>query len=150
MRCTGCGSENPDSKRFCGDCGSPLGNRCPNCGSDNLATKKFCGDCGAQLPTNAPTVAAETLAATPTEAIRVTSAQADASTLTDGERKTVTALFADIKGSTKLMRDLDPEEARAIVDPVPAYDRGGASLRRLHGAIHGRRRFRLVRRPNRA
>ena len=36
----------------------------------------------------------------------------------DGERKTVTALFADIKGSTELMRDLDPEEARAIVDPV--------------------------------
>jgi class 3 adenylate cyclase len=36
----------------------------------------------------------------------------------DGERKTVSALFADIKGSTELMRDLDPEEARAIVDPV--------------------------------
>jgi class 3 adenylate cyclase len=36
----------------------------------------------------------------------------------DGERKTVTALFADIKGSTELMRNLDPEEARAIVDPV--------------------------------
>jgi class 3 adenylate cyclase len=36
----------------------------------------------------------------------------------DGERKTVTALFADIKGSTELMRELDPEEARAIVDPV--------------------------------
>jgi class 3 adenylate cyclase len=36
----------------------------------------------------------------------------------DGERKTVTALFGDIKGSTELMRDLDPEEARAIVDPV--------------------------------
>jgi class 3 adenylate cyclase len=36
----------------------------------------------------------------------------------DGERKTVTALFADIKGSTELMRDLDPEEARAVIDPV--------------------------------
>jgi class 3 adenylate cyclase len=36
----------------------------------------------------------------------------------EGERKTVTALFADLKGSTELMRDLDPEEARAIVDPV--------------------------------
>jgi class 3 adenylate cyclase len=42
---------------------------------------------------------------------------ADAGTL-EGERKTVTALFADIKGSTELMRELDPEEARAIVDPV--------------------------------
>ena len=35
-----------------------------------------------------------------------------------GERKTVTALFADIKGSTELEQDLDPEEARAIVDPA--------------------------------
>jgi class 3 adenylate cyclase len=38
--------------------------------------------------------------------------------ITDGERKTVTALFADIKGSTELMRELDPEEARAVIDPV--------------------------------
>jgi predicted ATPase/class 3 adenylate cyclase len=45
----------------------------------------------------------------------------------DGERKTVTALFADIKGSTELMRDLDPEEARAIVDPV---------LQLMIGAVH--------------
>jgi class 3 adenylate cyclase len=36
----------------------------------------------------------------------------------DGERKTVTALFADIKGSMELMEDLDPEEARGIVDPA--------------------------------
>jgi len=40
------------------------------------------------------------------------------STTLDGERKTVTALFADIKGSTELEQDLDPEEARAIVDPA--------------------------------
>jgi class 3 adenylate cyclase len=36
----------------------------------------------------------------------------------EGERKTVTALFADIKGSTELMEDIDPEEARRIVDPA--------------------------------
>jgi len=36
----------------------------------------------------------------------------------EGERKTVTALFADIKGSTELMEDLDPEEARAVIDPA--------------------------------
>jgi class 3 adenylate cyclase/tetratricopeptide (TPR) repeat protein len=34
------------------------------------------------------------------------------------ERKTVTALFADIKGSTELMEELDPEEARRLVDPA--------------------------------
>ena len=50
-------------------------------------------------------------------AVLVAAEQADASAL-EGERKTVTALFADIKGSTELEQDLDPEEARAIVDPA--------------------------------
>jgi class 3 adenylate cyclase len=50
--------------------------------------------------------------------IRVAPEQPDASTVLEGERKTVTALFADIKGSTELMEDLDPEEARAIIDPA--------------------------------
>jgi class 3 adenylate cyclase len=45
----------------------------------------------------------------------------------DGERKTVTALFADIKGSMELMEELDPEEARAIVDPA---------LRLMIDAVH--------------
>jgi class 3 adenylate cyclase len=60
--------------------------------------------------------------------VRITSEQTVAdSAASEGERKTVTALFADIKGSTELMRDLDPEEARAIVDPV---------LRLMMAAVH--------------
>jgi class 3 adenylate cyclase len=39
-------------------------------------------------------------------------------TAIEGERKTLTALFADLKGSTELMESLDPEEARAIIDPT--------------------------------
>src|SRR6202022_12958 len=50
--------------------------------------------------------------------IHVTPGQPDASAVPNGERKTVTALFADIKGSMELMEDLDPEEARGIVDPA--------------------------------
>jgi class 3 adenylate cyclase len=38
--------------------------------------------------------------------------------LTGDERKTVTALFADLKGSTALIEGLDPEEARALIDPA--------------------------------
>src|SRR4051812_36101202 len=41
-----------------------------------------------------------------------------ATTVTDGERKMITALFADLKGSTALIEGLDPEEARAIIDPA--------------------------------
>ena len=48
----------------------------------------------------------------------IVAADGAASEALEGERKTVTALFADIKGSTELMRDLDPEEARAIIDPA--------------------------------
>jgi class 3 adenylate cyclase len=48
----------------------------------------------------------------------MTPESSDASTTIDGERKTVTALFADIKGSTELMEDFDPEAARAIIDPA--------------------------------
>jgi class 3 adenylate cyclase len=50
--------------------------------------------------------------------IRVVPERPDASAVIEGERKTVTALFADIKDSTEMMRDLDPEEARAIIDPA--------------------------------
>jgi class 3 adenylate cyclase len=41
-----------------------------------------------------------------------------AADLANGERKTVTALFADIRGSTELLERLDPEEARALIDPA--------------------------------
>ncbi len=46
------------------------------------------------------------------------SGEAEGVEVPEGERKTVTALFADIKGSMELMEDLDPEQARAIVDPA--------------------------------
>jgi hypothetical protein len=38
--------------------------------------------------------------------------------VTEGERKTITALFADLKGSTALVEGLDPEEARSVIDPA--------------------------------
>ena len=119
MRCSSCGSQNPGEKKFCGDCGAPLANRCPKCNAENAPGKRFCGDCGTSLAANATTSRAKQIAATPTETeICVTPEQADAPTLADGERKAVTALFADIKGSIELMEDLDPEDARRLVDPA--------------------------------
>src|SRR5207245_2995217 len=52
------------------------------------------------------------------ERIRVEQAALEARGAPDGERKTITALFADLKGSTALIEGLDPEEARALIDPV--------------------------------
>jgi predicted ATPase/class 3 adenylate cyclase len=42
----------------------------------------------------------------------------EARAIPDGERKTITALFADIKGSMALLEHLDPEEARSLIDPA--------------------------------
>jgi hypothetical protein len=50
--------------------------------------------------------------------IRAEQAALEARSGTDGERKTITALFADLKGSTALIEGLDPEEAQAIIDPA--------------------------------
>jgi class 3 adenylate cyclase len=119
MRCIKCGTESSTSRKFCAACGSPLFSRCAKCGAENAPSSAFCEDCGTALTANAASAAASSpQAASTAPDIRVTPGQPDASTALDGERKTVTALFADIKGSTELMRDLDPEEARAIVDPV--------------------------------
>ena len=87
--------------------------RCAKCGSENPDSKRFCGDCGAALATRAVTPHLSDSADAPAANLRVEDERAP-----EGERKTVTALFADIKGSTELMRDLDPEEARAIIDPA--------------------------------
>jgi hypothetical protein len=113
MRCSNCKVENPVGKKFCSDCGAPLANLCPECGADNPAGKRFCGECGATLA--APTAASP--AKKPGDsAVRVVDTSAPENI--EGERKTVTALFADIKGSTEMMEDLDPEAARAIIDPA--------------------------------
>src|SRR5271169_4195034 len=111
MRCSNCKTENPPGKKFCGDCGAPLANLCSKCGADNPAGKRFCGECGTALG-----LAAAPASKSNDSPIRV--AETPASENLEGERKTVTALFADIKGSTELEQDLDPEEARAIVDPA--------------------------------
>jgi double zinc ribbon protein/adenylate/guanylate cyclase family protein len=119
MRCSKCGTDNREGRKFCAQCGAPLKPVCPSCGAENEPGEKFCGDCGAAVAANAvATPTSSTQAATTAPNIRVAPEQPDASTTIDGERKTVTALFADIKGSTELMEDLDPEEARAIIDPA--------------------------------
>src|SRR5215469_16782584 len=119
MRCSKCGAESLSGKRFCAECGSPLPIRCPKCGAETSANAKFCADCGTALAAIArPGSDSSAIASSTAKEIRITPEHADALSAIDGERKTVTALFADIKGSTELMSELDPEEARAVIDPV--------------------------------
>ncbi|HUA33466.1 MAG TPA: adenylate/guanylate cyclase domain-containing protein [Candidatus Binataceae bacterium] len=116
MRCSSCDTDNPAGMKFCGNCAAPLQNRCAQCGFDNPPNFKFCGQCATPLGA-AASQAPNTQSAKSGPAVRIT-AEASAASAPDGERKTVTALFADIKGSMDLMEELDPEEAREIVDPA--------------------------------
>jgi class 3 adenylate cyclase/tetratricopeptide (TPR) repeat protein len=113
MRCSKCGGYNREGRKFCTNCGTPLVATCPKCSTPVQPGEKFCGECGVAIgafASRAPSGRQPTFTQS-VDAISTTDA-------IDGERKTVTALFADIKGSTELMEDLDPEEARAIIDPA--------------------------------
>ena len=112
MRCSKCGADNREGRKFCAQCGSPLAVKCPSCGASNEPGERFCGDCGVALA--APAAPAPKKSEEPQ--IRVTHESAPDNI--EGERKTVTILFADIKGSKALIEDLDPEESRATVDPA--------------------------------
>jgi class 3 adenylate cyclase len=84
---------------------------CARCGAQNEPDEDFCGECAAPLASS--TTPVKKSSETPIRIVESSSTESF-----DGERKIVTALFADIKGSMELMEDLDPEEARAIVDPA--------------------------------
>src|SRR5712691_11708301 len=122
MRCGSCDFENPEGLKFCNECGTALRRRCTQCGFTNAPQAKFCGECGTTLsPQSSVPSAHPPVSYTPShlaERIRAEQATLEARGAPDGERKTVTALFADLKGSTALIEGLDPEDARAIIDPA--------------------------------
>jgi class 3 adenylate cyclase/tetratricopeptide (TPR) repeat protein len=116
MRCPRCEHENPASLKFCGECGARLVSVCPACGASNAPTQKFCGECGALLRAGTPVAKFGTPDAyTPKHlAEKILTSKA----ALEGERKQITVLFADLKGSMELLADRDPEEARKLLDPV--------------------------------
>jgi class 3 adenylate cyclase/tetratricopeptide (TPR) repeat protein len=122
MKCPRCQAENPDATRFCEQCGIRLDAGCPHCGQRISATSKFCSACGAavvaRLAMSFPEIS------TPKHlAEKILRSKA----ALEGERKHVTVLFADMKGSLELLADRDPEDARSILDPV---------LHRMMDAVH--------------
>ncbi|WP_447792094.1 adenylate/guanylate cyclase domain-containing protein [Pseudomonas farris] len=133
MRCANCEFENPSGTSFCEACGARLARSCPRCGHETGLCDKFCSECGAPLtdapaaPSPRPLPVSEPSPApihyTPhylAERIRAEQAAMEARGETAGERKTITALFADMAGSMALIHDLDPEEAQRLIEPVIA------------------------------
>jgi len=126
MRCPQCRQDNPAGAKFCAGCGGRLEAVCSACGHPNLPGSRFCNECG--KPVNTPSGAAPTLASPQSYTPRYLAEKILTSRhVLEGERKQVTVLFADIKGSMELLADRDPEEARKILDPV---------LEHMMGAVH--------------
>ncbi len=130
MFCAQCQTDNKPGRKFCAGCGASFPLACDRCGFANDGADRFCGGCGAPLTSQVhPGVNLQALlgsaqstgnfASAPlTERLRTEPEELTASGETTDERKTITALFADLKGSTALIEGLDPEEARALIDPA--------------------------------
>src|SRR5947199_1229184 len=113
MQCTTCRHESPADSRFCLECGTPLPVRCPRCDAELPTGSKFCNRCGTPIAAAGPGAERDPRAYTPqhlAEKILISRAALA------GERKQVTVLFADVKGSMDLAEQLDPEEWHAIMD----------------------------------
>jgi len=115
MRCTSCNHDNPGDASFCEECGASLELICPACKTSASPGARFCKKCGIAIGSH-EAAASATLSSPKSEI--VAAAGGATSEALEGERKTVTVLFADLKGSTTLMENLDPEEAHEIVAPA--------------------------------
>jgi class 3 adenylate cyclase/tetratricopeptide (TPR) repeat protein len=121
LKCLRCRHENDAGAKFCEECAAPLARACTRCGRPLSPTAKFCSECA--HPTG-PAASPNPESYTPRHLAEkiLTSRSA-----LEGERKLVTVLFADLKGSMELLADRDPEEARKLLDPV---------LERMMEAVH--------------
>src|SRR5262249_4453668 len=117
MKCPRCQTDNRDGARFCRECGATFAAVCPSCGAKVDARSKFCDSCGTAMvaapAATAPFASPESHTPRHLAGKILTSKAA-----LEGERKQVTVLFADLKGSMELLADRDPEEARKILDLV--------------------------------
>jgi class 3 adenylate cyclase/tetratricopeptide (TPR) repeat protein len=113
---------------FCTECGARLVARCAGCGTANVAGAKFCKKCGRPVGGVTPVRPVEY---TPPHLVEKILGSRDA---VEGERKQVTVLFADLKGSLELLADRDPEDARRILDPV--LDAMMAAVHRYEGTVN--------------
>src|SRR5262244_2269547 len=124
MKCPNCGHENNVEAKFCEQCGAPQTRVCAHCGSQVSSTAKFCSQCGRSLTPVDDSRFASPKSYTPQHlADKILTARA----AIGGERKQVTVLFADIKGSMEVFAERDPEAAQKLFDPV---------LERMIEAVH--------------
>ncbi len=152
MRCAHCQTENPDQAKFCMGCGGKLVSVCPQCGQELPAAARFCFQCGAALagPAAAPPAEEETRPA-PADPLAaalqrlVPKGYAERLRASQGrlasERRMVTILFSDVKGSTSMAGTMDPEEWMEVMNGAfefliaPVYRYEGTLARLMGDAI---------------
>jgi class 3 adenylate cyclase len=113
MRCTSCGQENPERAKFCLECAAPFALRCAGCGTELPASARFCFQCALPVGQAAPAPERTPRDYTPRH---LADKILQSKSALEGERKQVTVLFADVKGSLELAEQVDPEEWHAILD----------------------------------
>src|SRR5690242_16377803 len=120
MKCPRCQHENGSKAKFCEECAAPLARTCSTCGNELPSTAKFCPECA--HPVGDAVVIDQGRFAAPEAYTPKHLAEKilTSKTALEGERKQVTVLFADLKGSMELLADRDPEEARKLLDSVVA------------------------------
>jgi len=111
MLCPTCKTENKAGGRFCTACGSQLALVCAACGFSGVPGDRFCAGCG-------KAVAASVTMAAPPNAQAAARHPVHRRAGEEGERKRVTVLFADLKGSTAAIEGLDPEAAMHRLEPA--------------------------------
>src|ERR1700692_3049978 len=132
MKCPKCQHENPADARFCEACAAPLARLCANCSSPVSATAKFCSQCGHALhpaPGSARYSSPRNYTPQhPVDKILTTRAALE------GERKQITVLFADIKGSMEVITDRDLEDAQKLLHAV--VERMIEAVNRYEGTVN--------------
>ncbi len=119
MKCPRCQEENPAGAKFCNGCGARLELVCQACSQTNPAGSRFCNGCGKPLDSAAASVPAPKFGSLQTYTPKHLAKKILTSkSALEGERKQVTVLFADLKGSMELLADRDPEESRKLLSPV--------------------------------
>lgn len=127
MKCPICQTLNPQGARFCFNCGNALSISCSNCGTSLSPGAKLCPNCGQPVTTQPASL---TQSATPDQSVTETDVlqrfiprellakleTALRSQRLEGERRVVTILFCDVKGSTAAASNLDPEEWAEIIN----------------------------------
>jgi len=136
MDCPQCHTENVADAAFCDGCGARLEAACASCGEPNRLSAKFCNKCG--QPISQPGTAGSSSSAEIASPDSYTPKYLAEKILISrgalaGERKLVTNLFADLKGSMELLADRDPEEAHDLLDPV--VERMMDAVHRFEGTV---------------